>query len=118
MKRREFIQVVGAAASACALSQTSIFSADYTNPKAPEETVAGMPRRLLGRTGLRVSEVALGAMTFGEDWGWGASREESAKIFTTFAEATISCAAGEVTLYLALHPFVSLSRSSSLPFFV
>src|SRR5437762_13871557 len=46
-----------------------------------------MRYRLLGRTGLRVSEVALGAMTFGEDWGWGASREESAKIFTTFAEA-------------------------------
>jgi len=57
MKRREFLKVVGAAASACALSQTSVFSADYTNTKAPEETVAGMPRRLLGRTGARVSLV-------------------------------------------------------------
>jgi aryl-alcohol dehydrogenase-like predicted oxidoreductase len=28
--------------------------------------------RLLGRSGLRVSELWLGAMTFGEDWGWGA----------------------------------------------
>lgn len=46
-----------------------------------------MRYRLLGRTGLRVSEVALGTMTFGEDWGWGASREESGRIFTAFADA-------------------------------
>ena len=31
-----------------------------------------MRYRLLGRSGLRVSELWLGAMTFGEDWGWGA----------------------------------------------
>jgi aryl-alcohol dehydrogenase-like predicted oxidoreductase len=43
--------------------------------------------RLLGRSGLRVSELALGTMTFGEDWGWGASKEESRKIFEHFAEA-------------------------------
>lgn len=43
--------------------------------------------KLLGRSGLRVSEVALGTMTFGEDWGWGASKEESRKIFERFAEA-------------------------------
>lgn len=34
----------------------------------------------LGRTGLRVSELALGTMTFGEDWGWGASEDESKAI--------------------------------------
>jgi aryl-alcohol dehydrogenase-like predicted oxidoreductase len=34
---------------------------------------------LLGNSGLRVSEVALGTMTFGTDWGWGASTGESAK---------------------------------------
>ena len=49
-----------------------------------------MPRlmnyRLLGRSGLRVSELALGTMTFGEDWGWGASREESRRQFDAFAE--------------------------------
>jgi aryl-alcohol dehydrogenase-like predicted oxidoreductase len=27
---------------------------------------------MFGKTGLRVSELALGTMTFGEDWGWGA----------------------------------------------
>ena len=32
----------------------------------------------LGRSGLRVSPLCLGAMTFGEDLGWGSSVEESA----------------------------------------
>ncbi len=31
----------------------------------------------LGRSGLRVSPLCLGAMTFGEDWGWGASVADS-----------------------------------------
>jgi aryl-alcohol dehydrogenase-like predicted oxidoreductase len=31
----------------------------------------------LGRSGLRVSPLCLGAMTFGEDWGWGSSVEDS-----------------------------------------
>ena len=44
---------------------------------------------LLGQSGLRVSELALGTMTFGTDWGWGwgASQSESAKQFELFAEA-------------------------------
>ena len=42
---------------------------------------------LLGSSGLRVSEVALGTMTFGTRWGWGASEAESAKQFELFAEA-------------------------------
>lgn len=33
-----------------------------------------MKYRLLGNSGLRVSEAALGTMTFGEDWGWGSLR--------------------------------------------
>jgi len=37
---------------------------------------------LLGKSGLRVSELCLGAMTFGEEWEWGASKDESRKIFT------------------------------------
>jgi aryl-alcohol dehydrogenase-like predicted oxidoreductase len=41
---------------------------------------------LLGRSGLRVSEVALGTMTFGEAWGWGASRDECRRIFDAFVE--------------------------------
>ena len=41
---------------------------------------------LLGRSGLRVSEISLGTMTFGEEWGWGASKEESRKQFDLFVE--------------------------------
>ena len=46
-----------------------------------------MRYKLLGSSGLRVSELCLGTMTFGEDWGWGASKEESRNIFDAFAEA-------------------------------
>ncbi|WP_203842927.1 aldo/keto reductase [Winogradskya humida] len=42
---------------------------------------------LLGRSGIRVSELALGTMTFGEDWGWGASGETSAKLLDRYADA-------------------------------
>lgn len=33
-----------------------------------------MRYKLLGHSGLRVAELCLGTMTFGEDWGWGASK--------------------------------------------
>ncbi len=46
-----------------------------------------MRYKLLGRSGLRVSELALGTMTFGETWGWGASKDEAKKQFDLFAEA-------------------------------
>ncbi|MFF7754247.1 aldo/keto reductase [Streptomyces sp. NPDC007971] len=42
---------------------------------------------LFGRTGLRVSELALGAMTIGDDWGWGADKETSARIVDAYADA-------------------------------
>jgi aryl-alcohol dehydrogenase-like predicted oxidoreductase len=42
---------------------------------------------LLGRSGLRVSELALGTMTFGEAWGWGASEETCREIFDAYVEA-------------------------------
>lgn len=43
--------------------------------------------RLLGNSGLRVSELCLGTMTFGETWGWGATKEDSRKQLELFAEA-------------------------------
>jgi aryl-alcohol dehydrogenase-like predicted oxidoreductase len=46
-----------------------------------------MRYRLLGNSGLRVSEAALGTMTFGEDWGWGTPKEESRKVYDAFREA-------------------------------
>ena len=39
------------------------------------------------KSGLRVSEAALGAMTFGEDWGWGAAKDEARKVYETYREA-------------------------------
>jgi aryl-alcohol dehydrogenase-like predicted oxidoreductase len=40
----------------------------------------------LGRSGLRVSPFTLGTMTFGEDLGWGASAEESARMLTAYLD--------------------------------
>jgi aryl-alcohol dehydrogenase-like predicted oxidoreductase len=45
-----------------------------------------MRYQLLGRSGLRVSEICLGTMTFGEEWGWGSSKEESRGIYDRFRE--------------------------------
>ncbi len=42
--------------------------------------------RLLGRSGLRVSPLALGTMTFGTDWGWGADAQESRRIFDAYVD--------------------------------
>ena len=42
--------------------------------------------RLLGRSGLRVSPLSLGTMTFGSDWGWGADDAEAQRIFDAYVE--------------------------------
>ncbi|MFJ4099283.1 aldo/keto reductase [Amycolatopsis japonica] len=42
--------------------------------------------RLLGRSGLRVSPLALGAATFGTEWGWGAEQDEARKLFDRYVE--------------------------------
>jgi hypothetical protein len=46
-----------------------------------------MRYRTFGRSGLRVSELFLGAMTFGQSWGWGAPAEECRKILDAYAYA-------------------------------
>src|SRR6266481_1330275 len=46
-----------------------------------------MKYRLLGKSGLRVSEAALGAMTFGDEWGWGSPKVEAQKVYETYREA-------------------------------
>lgn len=43
--------------------------------------------RLLGDSGLRVSPLCLGTMTFGEDWGWGAGEHTSREMFDAYLEA-------------------------------
>jgi len=40
----------------------------------------------LGRSGLRVSPLCLGTMTFGEDWGWGSDIETSTKVIDTYLD--------------------------------
>ncbi|MBZ0304355.1 MAG: aldo/keto reductase [Anaerolineae bacterium] len=46
-----------------------------------------MRYKLLGKSGLRVSELCLGAMTFGEAWHLGASSETSRQVFDLFGQA-------------------------------
>ena len=46
-----------------------------------------MRYKLLGRSGLRVSELCLGTMTFGTAWGWGANPAVCEEMFDLFAEA-------------------------------
>lgn len=46
-----------------------------------------MKYKLLGRSGLKVSELCLGTMGFGTEGGWGADKETSFKIMESFAEA-------------------------------
>lgn len=46
-----------------------------------------MRYKLVGKSGLRVSELCLGAMTFGEEWGWGASKEGSERMYEAFRDA-------------------------------
>jgi aryl-alcohol dehydrogenase-like predicted oxidoreductase len=41
----------------------------------------------LGASGLRVSPLCLGTMTFGEDWGWGNNASDSRTIFDRFLDA-------------------------------
>lgn len=43
-----------------------------------------MNYQLFGKSGLRVSPLCLGTMTFGEDWGWGSNKEVSKEIFDAF----------------------------------
>src|SRR5438132_1613566 len=48
---------------------------------------AKMKYRLLGQSGLRVSEASLGTMTFGDEWGWGSPKAEAQKVYETYREA-------------------------------
>jgi aryl-alcohol dehydrogenase-like predicted oxidoreductase len=64
-----------------AVSSTKLFSgALIREPKR-------MRYRLLGNSGLRVSEAALGTMTFGDELGWGSPKDEARKVYYAFREA-------------------------------
>ncbi len=40
----------------------------------------------LGKTGLRVSRLALGTMTFGDNWGWGSEKNAAKEIFDKYID--------------------------------
>ncbi|ROU04882.1 aldo/keto reductase [Lysobacter enzymogenes] len=42
--------------------------------------------RTLGRSGLRISPICLGTMTFGQDWGWGSDENEARGVFEAYLE--------------------------------
>ncbi|MHB1416294.1 MAG: aldo/keto reductase [Chloroflexota bacterium] len=46
-----------------------------------------MRYKTFGHSGLRVSELCLGTMTFGNTAGWGADKDESRKIFQAYVDA-------------------------------
>lgn len=46
-----------------------------------------MKYKILGSTGIKVSELCLGTMTFGTDWNFGADRKVSKQVFELFTEA-------------------------------
>ncbi|MEM9694498.1 MAG: aldo/keto reductase [Myxococcota bacterium] len=46
-----------------------------------------MRYRLMGKTGLKVSELCLGTMSFGTQWGFGADEAESLRVAAAYAEA-------------------------------
>ncbi|MEM7501607.1 MAG: aldo/keto reductase [Pseudomonadota bacterium] len=46
-----------------------------------------MNYKLLGRSGLRVSEICLGTMSFGQDWGFGADEATSRDVLSAYRDA-------------------------------
>jgi len=42
---------------------------------------------MLGNSGLKVTRLALGTMTFGTEWGWGADKEAARAIFNAYVDA-------------------------------
>src|SRR6267142_2733426 len=61
--------------------------ASKENRLAQQKKEIDIRYRLLGNSGLRVSEAALGTMTFGEEWGWGTAKDEARKVYDAFREA-------------------------------
>src|ERR1700688_2978460 len=62
--------------------EESVDCSDTANEKG-----TNMKYRLLGNSGLRVSEASLGTMTFGDEGGWGSPKGEAHKVYETYREA-------------------------------
>lgn len=46
-----------------------------------------MNYKMLGKTGLKVAQLCLGTMSFGDAWGYGADKQMSRKLFDTYVSA-------------------------------
>ncbi|HEY1101749.1 MAG TPA: aldo/keto reductase [Myxococcota bacterium] len=57
-----------------------------SSPSPSSSPLALDDYRLFGRSGLRVSPLSLGAMTFGRDWGWGADVDVVQQIVDRYIE--------------------------------
>src|SRR5258705_10983834 len=73
---------MGASTADC-ISQRAESIPELLNPE--RNTI--MKYRLLGKSGLRVSEASLGTMTYGDEWGWGSPKAEAQKVYETYREA-------------------------------
>jgi predicted aldo/keto reductase-like oxidoreductase len=62
MKRREFLKVAGGVAGSCALGVKSVVAATQQSPDRKEGEEQGLPRRVLGRTGQKVSIVGFSGL--------------------------------------------------------
>ncbi|KAF9309484.1 hypothetical protein BG003_009699 [Podila horticola] len=61
---------------------------DTVDSSSINQTLAALDNYvLLGKSGLRVSPLSLGTMTFGEQWGFGSSNDVSRKIFDRYYES-------------------------------
>jgi hypothetical protein len=60
-----------------------------------------------GRSGFRVSQLALGTMTFGTEWGWGADEAAARQLFdisTLAATSSTPPTSTRTALFSLLHP--------------
>jgi len=72
-----------------------------------------MKYRLLGNSGLRVSEAPLGTMTFGDEWLWGESDPTLHRTPIVFLTALVTRAEARAGLQIDGHPF--LAKPISIP---
>lgn len=73
------------------IPEHDVFPAPQASPEPQASRTAQAPRtldtyRLPGRSGLRGSPPALGAATFGTEWGRGAERDEARRLFDRYRE--------------------------------
>jgi hypothetical protein len=69
---------LSAAPIATMLSERSRGRVDCSDTRDERSRI--MKYKLLGNSGLRVSDAALGTMTFGDERGWGSPKDEARKV--------------------------------------